>query len=148
MLGKHIIAELHGVNPEILDDFELLKKVLLEAAINAGAIVIGDIFHKFSPHGVMGIVALGGWGHYISIHTWPEFGYAALDMFICGNMDPCTALNKILERLNPKHYMVMQLSRGEPYTEEIRGEGKISQHNIKISVKDTDVSEDKNKDFE
>lgn len=145
MLGKHIIVELHGVDPKILDDQEFLKKVLLEAAIKAGATVIGNIFHKFSPHGVTGVIAVKE--SHISIHTWPEFGYAALDVFTCRNIDPLVALDVILERLKPKHYMVMQLSRGDPYTEEIGNEGEVSEPASKIPVRVTVISGDKDKDI-
>ena len=78
MLGRHIIVELHGVDPCLLDDLDRLREILIKAAVKAGASIIGEIFHKFSPHGVTGVIAVKE--SHISIHTWPEFGYAALDL--------------------------------------------------------------------
>jgi len=114
-LGKHIIVELHGVDPEILNDEDKLREILIEAAITAGATVIGDVFHKFSPHGVTGVVVVKE--SHISIHTWPEFGYAALDIFTCRGIDPNKALEVIVELLKPKYHVFMTITRGEPYRE-------------------------------
>ena len=146
MLGKHIIVELHGVKSELLNDPNFLRKVLIEAAVKAGATVIGDIFHKFSPYGVTGVVAVKE--SHISIHTWPEFGYAALDVFTCRNIDPLVALNVILEKLKPDYHIVVQMSRGDPYVEDIGGdgEGEVLKETEKLTLRPTIVSGKKNKD--
>ncbi|MEX2689255.1 MAG: adenosylmethionine decarboxylase [Candidatus Njordarchaeum guaymaensis] len=117
MLGKHLIIELHGVDSELLNDIERLKKILIESAITAGATIIGQVFHKFSPHGVTGIIAVKE--SHLSIHTWPEFNYAALDIFTCRGIDPNIALEVIIEKMKPKYYFTMNIQRGEPYTEEV-----------------------------
>jgi len=115
MLGRHIIVELHGVDPRLLDDLDRLREILIKAAIKAGASIIGEIFHKFSPHGVTGVIAVKE--SHISIHTWPEFGYAALDIFTCRGIDPRKALDIILEYLRPRYYVAMTVIRGEPHME-------------------------------
>jgi len=146
MLGKHIIVELHGVRSELLNDPKFLRKVLIDAAVKAGATVIGDIFHKFSPYGVTGVVAVKE--SHISIHTWPEFGYAALDVFTCRNIDPMVALKVILEELKPEYHIVVQMSRGDPYVENVGGDGEneILEEAEKLPVRPTIISRKENKD--
>lgn len=145
MLGKHIIVELHGVRSELLNDPNFLKKVLISAAVKAGATVIGDIFHKFSPYGVTGVVAVKE--SHISIHTWPEFGYAALDIFTCRNIDPTVALDEILKELKPEYHIVIHMSRGDPYVEDLGGDGEneVPEKAKKLIVRPTIISGKENK---
>ena len=117
MLGIHIIVELHGVNSELLDNKEKLEDILVRAVQEAGSTIIGKVFHKFSPHGVTGIIGIKE--SHISIHTWPEFGYAALDIFTCRGIDPNEILRFIVDEFKPEFYTTMILSRGEPYVEDI-----------------------------
>lgn len=117
MLGKHIILELHGVEPEILNNKELLEKILSEAALKAGGRILGSFFHEFNPHGVTGIIAIAE--SHLSIHTWPEFKYAAIDIFTCRGIDPRKAADYIIEKLRPRNHFTITLSRGEPYKEEL-----------------------------
>ncbi len=116
MLGRHIILELHGVDRKLLDDKEFLEKLLIRAAKEAGGTVLAYHFHKFNPHGVTGIVAIAE--SHLSVHTWPEFNYAAIDVFTCRGIDPYKATEIIIEALKPEKYFTITLSRGEPYTEE------------------------------
>lgn len=132
MLGRHIIVELHGVDFELLDDIEFIERVLVEAATKAGATIIGKIFHKFKPHGVTGVVAVKE--SHISIHTWPELGYAALDIFTCRGIDPGVALEYIIEKLKPKAYIPIYMARGEPYTEEGVDESELPKEAIDASA--------------
>ncbi len=122
MLGIHIIVELHGVNSKLLNDKEKLRDILIRAAEVSGSTVIGDVFHQFSPHGVTGIIGIKE--SHISIHTWPEFGYAALDIFTCRGIDPNVILDFIVKEFQPEYYTTMIMSRGEPYVEDI-DESKI-----------------------
>ncbi len=115
MLGLHIIAEFHGVDPEILDNKELLEKVFIEAAEYAGSNVLGAVFHKFNPHGVTGIVAISE--SHISIHTWPEFGYAAIDAFSCRAINPRRILTYLLQVLKPKKAVIKEIARGVEYND-------------------------------
>ncbi|MHA1617412.1 MAG: adenosylmethionine decarboxylase [Candidatus Njordarchaeales archaeon] len=131
MLGRHIIVELHGVDPKLLDDLDRLREILMEAAIKAGATIIGEVFHKFSPHGVTGVIAVKE--SHISIHTWPEFGYAALDIFTCRGIDPQKALDIILEYLKPRYYVAMTVVRGEPYKEDVSDASESHQTIIRPS---------------
>jgi S-adenosylmethionine decarboxylase proenzyme len=97
-LGKHVIVEAINCNSKLLDDFEAVKKVMYEAVEVSGATSIGDISKKFDPNGVT--VLIGIEESHISIHTWPEYGYAAIDAYTCGpTMDPEKAADHIVKRL-------------------------------------------------
>ncbi len=98
-LGKHLLLELHGCPRHVLNDISALEKHMVQAAREAGATVINTTFHHFSPLGVSGVVVIQE--SHLSIHTWPEFGFAAIDLFTCGeNTDPwraCVYLKKALQ---------------------------------------------------
>lgn len=78
-LGTQLLLELKHCNADLLDDLPYIRDALLQAANKTGATVIGQSFHQFSPQGVTGVVAIAE--SHLCIHTWPEFGYAAVDIF-------------------------------------------------------------------
>lgn len=118
--GRHVLADLDGIAPALLADAARLESVLVAAAVAAGAQVLGAHFHRFddgSPahdgpagNGVTGVVMLSE--SHISIHTWPEVGYAALDVFMCGAADPRIALAHVREALAPADARVTLVERG------------------------------------
>jgi S-adenosylmethionine decarboxylase len=83
MVGKHCILELYGCDVARLDDEDFLRATLSVAARRAGATLLNLITHRFEPQGVTGLALLAE--SHISIHTWPESGYAAVDVFTCGD---------------------------------------------------------------
>jgi S-adenosylmethionine decarboxylase len=99
VVGRHVIAELLGGNPNFLDDESYIRAVLKEAAERAGGTILDVTSHKFKPQGVTALALLSE--SHISIHTWPENGYAAVDVFTCGShTNPqlaCDFLKKALE---------------------------------------------------
>ena len=101
-LGKHCVAELYGCDHTILDNEKLLKELIREAVDVAGATLLEICSHKFSPQGVT-LVALLSESH-ISIHTWPEDGNVALDVFTCGECKPDLAIMHIIKVVNPTKY--------------------------------------------
>ncbi|HUW44917.1 MAG TPA: adenosylmethionine decarboxylase [Dehalococcoidia bacterium] len=110
-LGRHLLLELKICNEEALDDLNFIKDCLNEAAIESGATVVGESFYHFSPYGVSGVVNIAE--SHIAIHTWPEYRYAALDVFTCGNdVDPEKAARLITERLGAKSHSLIELRRG------------------------------------
>ena len=110
-LGRHLLLELKICNEEVLDDLDFLKDCLNEAAIQCGATVVGESFYHFSPYGVSGVVNIAE--SHIAIHTWPEHGYAAVDVFTCGNnVDPEKAAKFIIEKLGAQSHSVIELRRG------------------------------------
>ena len=95
----------------MLDDLDFLKDCLDEAAIRCGATVVGETFYHFSPYGVSGVVNIAE--SHISIHTWPEHGYAAVDVFTCGDsVKPEEAVKLITERLEAHNCSLIELRRG------------------------------------
>ena len=97
-LGTHCILELYGCKPALLDDPQFIERSLREAASRTGSELLGDIHHRFEPQGVTAVGLLAE--SHLSIHTWPEAGYAAVDIFTCGSScDPraaCTYLEQVL----------------------------------------------------
>ena len=109
-IGTHILLELHGCSPESLNDLQFVRNTLIEAALAVGATIVGESFHKFQPQGVTGIVAIAE--SHLSIHTWPEYGYAAADIFTCGSVHPDRAAELIVARLRPREPAVFEMKRG------------------------------------
>ena len=98
-------------NEAVLDDLSFLKGCLNEAAIQSGATVVGESFYHFSPCGVSGVVNIAE--SHIAIHTWPEYRYAAVDVFTCGtDVDPEKAARWITEKLEAQSHSLIELRRG------------------------------------
>ena len=111
-LARHLLAEMYFCDIEKLDDAGYLEHELVAAARECGATVIDSRFHKFSPQGVSGVVIIAE--SHFSIHTWPEYAYAALDFFTCGErVDPRKALERVAGNLDAKQGMVFECKRGQ-----------------------------------
>lgn len=110
-LGRHVLAEVYDCDPKVLNDHKLIEDILIEAAKEAKATIVETIFHKFNPHGVSGVVVIAE--SHLTVHTWPEYGYAALDMFTCGEeVDPWVAFKYVAKKLKSKNYKTMEIKRG------------------------------------
>lgn len=109
--GTHLIADLHAIAREMLTDAAAIEALLRQAALAAGATIVYSHCHTFGPgQGVTGVVLLAE--SHISIHTWPEIGFAALDIFMCGNAEPRRALALIEASLAPTSTTIQELPRG------------------------------------
>jgi S-adenosylmethionine decarboxylase len=98
-------------NPKLLDDINYIKRALISAANETGATIVGESFHKFDPVGVTGIIAIAE--SHICIHTWPEYGYAAVDIFSCGtDFNPRDAVGLIVQRLECAQSSITEFQRG------------------------------------
>jgi S-adenosylmethionine decarboxylase len=110
-LGRHFLLELKDCDRGLLDDLDALKTLLKDAAVECGAEVLGDSFHHFSPQGVSGVVVIAE--SHLFIHTWPEHGYAAVDIFTCGTrVKPEIAAELLIKKLAPKQKTVIEIKRG------------------------------------
>lgn len=109
-LATHLLLELHGVEPALLNDLDALKRAMTQAVEAARCTLLGVVGHKFEPQGAS-VVILVAESH-LSIHTWPECGYAAVDIFTCGNALPREGVKPILAALNPKSYELREIARG------------------------------------
>lgn len=110
-LGRHILAEFFECDPNVLNNPELVEKYMIEAALECGATVVSKCFHLFNPHGVSGVVIISE--SHLAIHTWPEYGYAAVDLFTCGEQcDPKVSYEFLKKMFNSKDAKYSQLNRG------------------------------------
>jgi S-adenosylmethionine decarboxylase len=110
-LGKHFILECRGCDSEALKNASLLETVLKESAINARAEILYSYFHKFDQgEGITGIIALAE--SHISIHTWPEHDYMAIDIFMCGECNPQDSIDYIEKNIKIGVLTVQILERG------------------------------------
>ncbi len=110
-LGKHILAEYKECDVSILNDIQKIESLLLKAAQKAGAFVLGSSFHRFQPQGVSGVVIISE--SHLAIHTWPELGYAAVDIFTCGDVKPEVSFEFLKYSLNSKNASFNTIMRGE-----------------------------------
>ena len=113
VIGKHALYELHGGNPLNLNDEEFVKKSLCEAAEAAGAKLLGVVSHKFEPQGVTAVALLSE--SHISLHSWPEFGYASIDCYTCGaHTDPEAACKSLKDAFEATYSSIHLLRREGP----------------------------------
>lgn len=110
-LGRHVLAEVYGCEFQVLNDLEKIREIFVSAALSAGAEVRETAFHRFSPQGVSGVVVISE--SHLAIHTWPELGYAAVDVFTCGErVDPWVAVNAIVKDFGAASVKATEVKRG------------------------------------
>lgn len=111
-LGRHILVEFYECNPELLNDVNYVEKAMVDGTKKAKATIIKSTFHKFAPHGVSGVVVIAE--SHVAIHTWPEYGYAAVDIFTCGEtIDPWLIYKYLEDALESAHSSRLELKRGQ-----------------------------------
>jgi len=111
-LGYHLLIEFYGCGHDILNDVGKIKSLMDEAALVSGASIVESVFHRFSPHGVSGVVVIAE--SHLAIHTWPEHGYASVDLFTCGEeVDPWKAYEFLKKGLAPQSTSTKEILRGE-----------------------------------
>ncbi|MDZ7260870.1 MAG: adenosylmethionine decarboxylase [candidate division KSB1 bacterium] len=108
-MGRHLILEFWGCKN--LDSPEIAEEALTTAALESGATLLNVRTHRFEPHGVSGIAVIAE--SHISIHTWPELGYAAVDIFTCGeHVNPYQASEVLKRYFKPDHNHALEIIRG------------------------------------
>ena len=113
ILGRHLVVELSECNQDKLNDLGFLEECLDEAVRRSGATKVRSVFHRYNPQGISGVVVIAE--SHISIHTWPEYGYAAVDFFTCGqSVDPYLALAHVRDGLEAGDVHVSEVKRGIP----------------------------------
>jgi S-adenosylmethionine decarboxylase len=107
--GTHLLLDLWGA--ENLADPNHIDRALRDAAVTAGATILHSHFHHFSPNGgVSGVVVLAE--SHISIHTWPERSFAAVDIFMCGDCNPYDSIPVLKSAFTPDSVQVGEQRRG------------------------------------
>jgi S-adenosylmethionine decarboxylase len=107
--GVHLIVDLHGAHG--LDDIDLIDRTLRQCVAEANATLLHIHLHRFHPNGVSGVAVLAE--SHISIHTWPDAGYAALDVFMCGKANPDACIPVLRKAFRAGRVEVNELLRGE-----------------------------------
>lgn len=113
--AKHLLVELHECAAGPLDDLDAVRELMRRAAEAAGATVVGEAFHRYAPHGVTGVLLLEE--SHFSVHTWPEAGYAALDFYTCGALDPEPAARVVAAGVAAERVSLLEVDRGLPEAE-------------------------------
>ncbi|WP_437619022.1 adenosylmethionine decarboxylase [Sorangium sp. So ce1151] len=110
-LGAQIFADLYECDPAVLADEDVIRDAMLEAARRCGATIVAQCFHRFSPHGVSGVVVIAE--SHLAIHTWPEHGYAAVDLFTCGDrLRPEACFSYLREAFRSRRHETSTVERG------------------------------------
>ena len=113
ILGRHLLVELVDCDRARLNDQAYLQQHMEEAVRRSGATIVRSVFHRYNPQGVSGVVVIAE--SHISVHTWPEYGYAAVDFFTCGeSVDPYKAHEYLKAVLSAGQAQVSEVRRGIP----------------------------------
>jgi len=127
-IGRHLIAEYYECHRDTLDEVDTIRRALLDAARALGATVLGENFHQFTPHGVSGTVVIAE--SHLSVHTWPENGYVAVDIYTCGGLDPQIGFRLLHERLGATSCRVQEIIRG--LADEVDADATLQAEDVQI----------------
>ena len=110
-LGRHLLLELFDCDADTINSLEAVKTAMVEAAKAAQATIVDVVFHEFNPFGISGVVVIAE--SHLAIHTWPEYRYAAVDVFSCGDvLQPQAAADHLVAELGAARASVVELQRG------------------------------------
>jgi len=110
-LGRQVLIELKNCSHNVLNDIQYLRTCLRETAELIGATVVNDSFYQFTPYGVSGVVIIAE--SHLAIHTWPEYDYAAIDVFTCGHtIEPKDAVPILVDKLGARESSCTEINRG------------------------------------
>jgi S-adenosylmethionine decarboxylase len=110
-LGRHLLLELFDCDPEAINSLDIVKASMVEAAKRAQATIVDVVFHEFNPFGISGVVVIAE--SHLAIHTWPEYRFAAVDVFSCGDvLQPQVAVDYLAEQFGAARASVVEVQRG------------------------------------
>ncbi|HIK28726.1 MAG: adenosylmethionine decarboxylase [Oscillatoriaceae bacterium SKW80] len=109
-VGTHLVVDAWQSPGDLLNDPERIRRALIDAISAGGATLIDLCVHQFSPHGVTATATLAE--SHIAIHTWPEYGYFAADLFFCGAGNPERAMQILQTALEAKQIIMREIPRG------------------------------------
>ena len=131
-LGRHILVEYYNCDKELLKNHEAIEEFMNQAAREANATIVTSCFHKFNPWGVSGAVIIQE--SHLTIHTWPEYGYASVDLFTCGDtVNPWDAFKYLEKVLKSDRSESTEVSRG--LVDKIKTFGNGEYNDFKITHK-------------
>ncbi|NEO26082.1 MAG: adenosylmethionine decarboxylase [Kamptonema sp. SIO4C4] len=111
-VGIHLVVDAWQAPSELLNDPERIRRALVDAIDSGEATLIDLCVHQFSPHGVTATATLEE--SHIAIHTWPEHGYFAADLFFCGRGKPKEAMKVLQQALQAQQVQMREIERGIP----------------------------------
>ncbi len=115
-LGRQLLVELYNCDDDRINDIGAVEEAMIEAVRRSGATIVNSEFHEFSPYGISGVVVIAE--SHVSIHTWPEYNYAAVDVFTCGDhIDPWKIQDALQQYLKSDTASSMEIKRGMFKTE-------------------------------
>ena len=112
VMGKHTLIEFHGCDRGVLSDTPAVERHMRAAADASGLTVVESVFHRFKPWGVSGVVIISE--SHLAVHTWPEHGYAAVDLFTCGDARPDGAVGYLAKAFRSAGVRLATHDRGFP----------------------------------
>lgn len=137
-IARHLIAEFYECSAVRLNDQPWLEQSMCQAAKEVGATVVGQAFHQFSPQGVTGTILIEE--SHLSIHTWPEYQYAAVDIFTCGGLDPRPGFAYLARILGARSYRVQEIVRG--LSEHLQESRPLLPNDIHVMSKDVELQKE------
>jgi len=110
-LARHLLLELFDCDAEVINSLGVVKMSMIEAARRAQGTIVNAVFHEFNPFGISGVVVIAA--SHLAIHTWPEYRYAAVDLFSCGDaLRPQVGADYLVQQLGATRASVVELQRG------------------------------------
>jgi S-adenosylmethionine decarboxylase len=138
VLSQHLLIEFYNCNQAVLDDVAGIEQHMNEAARVCGATIVQSTFHRFEPWGVSGVVVISE--SHLAIHTWPEYGYASVDLYTCGDdIQPMEAFEYLRRTLEAEQAESQLLKRGNLDLIKARLEKRLGGQQPAIGVQPTTV---------
>ena len=110
-LGRQLLVELYNCNDDRINEVKAVESAMVDAVRSSGATIVNSEFHEFSPYGISGVVVIAE--SHVSIHTWPEYNYAAVDVFTCGeHIDPWVIQEALQQYFKSDTTSSMEIKRG------------------------------------
>jgi S-adenosylmethionine decarboxylase proenzyme len=110
-LGRHLLVELYGCDAKAITDVRRVEEIMVGAAKHAKATIVDVVFHSFNPHGISGVIVIQE--SHLTIHTWPEYNFASVDVYTCGNkVNPWTAYKYLAKHFRAKNVTALEMKRG------------------------------------
>jgi len=111
-LGRHVLTEFYNCDNAVLNSVRLIQEYMEEATRTAGATIVQSMFHLSQPHGVSGVVVIAE--SHLAIHTWPAYGYAAIDLFTSSeDVDPWKVYTYLKDKLGAEQVSTVEMKRGQ-----------------------------------
>lgn len=110
-LGRHLLVELYGCDVKAISDVRRIEDIMVGAAKYAKATIVDVVFHSFNPHGTSGVIVIQE--SHLTIHTWPEYAFASVDVYTCGNkVNPWNAYKYLVKHFKAKNVTALEMKRG------------------------------------